>query len=94
MESLCSAHFSGGRPSEIGFALHGAGTRVFVRGILKVRRGRKPAENAAQRKNSHLWMETNQGAVCNQYLSIGKGIDKILIVREKNNPMPVFKGIS
>ena len=31
MESLCSAHFSGGRPSEIGFALHGAGTRVFVR---------------------------------------------------------------
>ncbi len=35
----------------------------------------------------------NQGAVCNQYLSIGKGIDKVLIVREKNNPMPVFKGI-
>ena len=24
-----------------------------------VRRGRKPAENAAHRENSHLWMETN-----------------------------------
>ena len=28
-------------------------------GVLFVRRGRKPAENAAHRKNSHLWMETN-----------------------------------
>jgi len=34
-------------------------TRVFARGVLEVRRGRKPAENAAHRKNSHLWMETN-----------------------------------
>jgi len=34
-------------------------TRVFARGVLEVRRGQKPAENAAHRKNSHLWMETN-----------------------------------
>jgi len=34
-------------------------TRVFARGVLEVRRGRKPSENAAHRKNSHLWMETN-----------------------------------
>jgi hypothetical protein len=25
-----------------------------------VRRSRKPAENAAHRKNNHLWMETNE----------------------------------
>ena len=34
-------------------------TRVFARGVLEVRRGRKPAENAAHRENSHLWMGTN-----------------------------------
>ena len=35
-------------------------TRVFARGVLEVRRGRKPAENAANRENSHLWVETNE----------------------------------
>ena len=30
----------------------------FWRDILCVRRSRKPAENAAQRKKDHLWMET------------------------------------
>jgi len=34
-------------------------TRVFAQGVLSVRRGRKPAENAAHQKNSHLWMETS-----------------------------------
>ena len=39
--------------------LHDQGrARVFVRGVLEVRRGRKPAENTAHRGNSHLWMET------------------------------------
>ena len=33
-------------------------TSVFARGVLEVRRWRKPAENAAHRKNSHLWMDT------------------------------------
>jgi len=28
-------------------------------GVLAVRRGWKPAENAAYRKNSHFWMETS-----------------------------------
>jgi len=27
-------------------------------GVLFVRRGRKPAENAAHRKKGHFWMET------------------------------------
>ncbi len=29
------------------------------RGVLYVRRSRKPAENAVQRKKDHLWMDTN-----------------------------------
>jgi len=44
-------------------------TRVFARGVLEVRRGRKPAENAAHRKNSHLWMETSWFiSICFKYI--------------------------
>ncbi len=37
-------------------------TRIFARGELEVRRGLKPADNAAQQdkaKNNHLVIETN-----------------------------------
>ena len=33
-------------------------TRVLARGVLLVRRGLKPAENAAHRKKGHFPMET------------------------------------
>jgi len=32
-------------------------TRVFAEAYKTVRRRRKPAENDAQRKNSHFWMK-------------------------------------
>jgi hypothetical protein len=33
-------------------------TKVFAEAYTNVRRKRKPAENDAQRKKSHFWMET------------------------------------
>ncbi len=36
-----------GRPGEMCFAFHRAGTRVFATGVAGLRRGGKPAENAA-----------------------------------------------
>jgi hypothetical protein len=33
--------------------------RILARGVLKVRRGLKPAENAAHQKNSHLVIGIN-----------------------------------
>jgi hypothetical protein len=37
-------------------------TRVFAEAYIQVRRKRKPAENDAQRKKSHFWMETRLSA--------------------------------
>jgi hypothetical protein len=34
-------------------------TRVFAEAYMKYVAGEKPAENAAHRKKSHFWMETN-----------------------------------
>ncbi len=39
-------------------------TRVFVRGVLAVRRGQKPAENAAHREKGHLWIKIKRRGTC------------------------------
>jgi hypothetical protein len=36
------------------------------RGVLYVRRSRKPAENAVQRKKDHFWMDTDMVDSCQE----------------------------
>ena len=59
-------------------------TRVLARGVLRVRRGLKPAENAAQRKKSHLgaqlMFETALAGIHHSHIRLIAGFDGLIVV--------------